>query len=264
MTLLEFITDLQSKGLTDKEVFDQAQEFKKSQATEEVVEENTEEEVVEETVEEVEEIEEVESVEEGNSNDSPPTGADVDQTVVAPEETEVTESISEDGSLASEKTKADVVIPVREEIEIIENASELDYRSLFLNETMKVSMREYERAGMDMSSKIMQQKSGNQMVTVNKGDFLSLNRDNNPDFEEALYMVKEGAAAKVNTEGIRQTAEEGYFGIKGLKKPLNPGGSTATDQPYVTLSSTEANALGIKDVRGRVPNPKNKSQQFLL
>jgi len=29
MTLLEFITDLQSKGFTDKEVFDQAQEFKK-------------------------------------------------------------------------------------------------------------------------------------------------------------------------------------------------------------------------------------------
>ena len=102
MTLLEFITDLQSKGLTDKEVFDQAQEFKKSQATEEVVEENTEEEVVEETVEEIEE---------GNSNDSPPTGADVDQTVVAPE-TEVTESQSEDGSveLQEEINPADVVI----------------------------------------------------------------------------------------------------------------------------------------------------------
>ena len=96
MTLLEFITDLQSKGLTDKEVFDQAQEFKKSQATEEIVEDT---EVVEETVEEVEKIEEIENVEEGNSNDSPPTGADVDQTVVAPEETEVTESESENGSL---------------------------------------------------------------------------------------------------------------------------------------------------------------------
>jgi len=101
MTLLEFITDLQSKGLTDKEVFDQAQEFKKSQATEEVVEENTEEEVVEETVEEIEE---------GNSNDSPPTGADVDQTVVAPEKTEATDLILEDGSSVSveesEKRKA--------------------------------------------------------------------------------------------------------------------------------------------------------------
>ena len=132
MTLLEFITDLQSKGLTDKEVFDQAQEFKKSQATEEIVEDT---EVVEETVEEVEE---------GNSNDSPPTGADVDQTVVAPEETEATVLESENGSVVSEKTKADVVIPAREEIEIIENASELDYRSLFLDETMKVSILEYE------------------------------------------------------------------------------------------------------------------------
>ena len=30
MTLLEFITDLQSQGFTDKEVFDKAQEFKKN------------------------------------------------------------------------------------------------------------------------------------------------------------------------------------------------------------------------------------------
>ena len=40
MTLLEFITDLQSQGFTDKEVFDKAQEFKKNNATEEVDEEN--------------------------------------------------------------------------------------------------------------------------------------------------------------------------------------------------------------------------------
>ena len=39
MTLLEFITDLQSQGFTDKEVYDKAQEFKKNNATEEVVEE---------------------------------------------------------------------------------------------------------------------------------------------------------------------------------------------------------------------------------
>ena len=49
MTLLEFITDLQSQGFTDKEVYDKAQEFKKNNATEEVVEET---EVVEENVEE--------------------------------------------------------------------------------------------------------------------------------------------------------------------------------------------------------------------
>ncbi len=42
MTLLEFITDLQSQGFTDKEVFDKAQEFKKNNATEEVVEEEVE------------------------------------------------------------------------------------------------------------------------------------------------------------------------------------------------------------------------------
>ena len=104
MTLLEFITDLQSKGLTDKEVFDKAQEFKGRTKPEEIVEENTEqEEVVEETVEEVQE---------GNSNDSPPADADVDQTVVASEETEVTESISEDGSLElqEEINPEDVVI----------------------------------------------------------------------------------------------------------------------------------------------------------
>ena len=48
--------------------------------------------------EEVEEVEEV--VEEGNSNDLPPAGADVDQEIVAPESTEATESQSEDGSSA--------------------------------------------------------------------------------------------------------------------------------------------------------------------
>ena len=50
--------------------------------------------------EEVEEVEEV--VEEGNSNDLPPAGADVDQEIVAPEDTEATESQSEDGSSESQ------------------------------------------------------------------------------------------------------------------------------------------------------------------
>ena len=45
-----------------------------------------------------EEVEEVtEAVQEGNSNDLPPAGADVDQEIVAPEDTEVTESTSENG-----------------------------------------------------------------------------------------------------------------------------------------------------------------------
>ena len=92
MTLLEFITDLQSQGFTDKEVFDKAQEFKKNNATEEVVEET------------------VEDVEVGNSNDSPPTGADVDQTTAAPDTKKTTDLILEDGSSVSaeefEKIKA--------------------------------------------------------------------------------------------------------------------------------------------------------------
>jgi hypothetical protein len=117
MTLLEFITDLQSQGFTDKEVFDKAQEFKKNNATEEVVKET---EVVEETVEEVEE---------GNSNDSPPTDADVDQTVVASEETEVTESTSEDGSLESEEQTESVVIPAFEAPEVIEDINDLDFKA---------------------------------------------------------------------------------------------------------------------------------------
>ena len=72
MTLLEFITDLQSKGFTDKEVFDQAQEFKKTQTP------------VEEVV-----VEETETVKEGNSNDLPPTDADVDLENAASENTEL-------------------------------------------------------------------------------------------------------------------------------------------------------------------------------
>jgi len=95
MTLLEFITDLQSQGFTDKEVFDKAQEFKKNNATEEVVEET-------EVVEEIVEV--------GNSNDSPPTGADVNQTTAAPDKKETTDLILEDGSSVSaeefEKRKA--------------------------------------------------------------------------------------------------------------------------------------------------------------
>ena len=96
MTLLEFITDLQSQGFTDKEVFDKAQEFKKSNTFDKATEE-----VVEETVEDVEV---------GNSNDSLPTGADVDQTTAAPDTKKTTDLILEDGSSVSaeefEKIKA--------------------------------------------------------------------------------------------------------------------------------------------------------------
>jgi len=53
MTLLEFITDLQSQGFTDKEVFDKAQEFKKNNAAKE-------------------EVEETEVVEVGNDTDTDP------------------------------------------------------------------------------------------------------------------------------------------------------------------------------------------------
>ncbi len=256
MTLLEFITDLQSQGFTDKEVFDKAQEFKKNNATEKVVEET---EIAEETVEEVEDVEEIE---EGNSNDSPPADADVDQTVVASEETETTESISEDGSLESEEQTESVVLPAREKIDVIENIDDLDYRALFGDQTMKISIREYKRAGMDMSSKIMQQKSGNQMVEVNKGDFFTLNRENNPDFEEALYMIKEGAAAKVDDEGILKTAKEGYFGTQDLKQSL-AGVKSTKMQPYLKLDAKEANTLGIKDAKGRNPDSKLTAQQFL-
>ena len=140
MTLLEFITDLQSQGFTDKEVFDKAQEFKKNNATEEVVKET---EVVEETVEEVEE---------GNSNDSPPTDADVDQTVVASEETEVTESTSEDGSLESEEQTESVVIPTFKAPEVIEDINDLDFKALYGDELMEVSVGDMERASLNMDA----------------------------------------------------------------------------------------------------------------
>ena len=77
MTLLEYITDLQSQGLSSEEIFAKAQEFKGRAKPEEVVEE---------------------IVEEGNQNDSQTEGADVDQDNVAPQQSD-TESISEDGSL---------------------------------------------------------------------------------------------------------------------------------------------------------------------
>ena len=92
MTLLEFITDLQSQGFTDKEVYDKAQEFKKNNATEEVVEET------------------VKDVEVGNSNDSLPTGADVDQDNVAPQEA----SESLDGKSLSDEDKATAAAEAKE------------------------------------------------------------------------------------------------------------------------------------------------------
>ena len=105
-------------------------------------------------------------------------------------------------------------------------------------------------------------KSGGQTVKVSKAKYFTLNRDNNPEVAETLEFSRTGAAAKVDTEGIRKTAAETYFGLSGIEESLI-GGSTATDQPYLRLSFTEAKALGIKDVKGRNPNPKNKSQQFL-
>ena len=81
MTLLEYITDLQSQGLSSEEIFAKAQEFKGRTKPEEAVEE---------------------TVEEGNSNDLQPTDADVDQTVVA-SDIDNTELGSEDGSLESQE-----------------------------------------------------------------------------------------------------------------------------------------------------------------
>jgi hypothetical protein len=94
MNKLEYIESLIAQGANSNEVFEKARQYD--------IDNPVETEVVEETVEEIEE---------GNSNDSPPTGADVDQTVVAPE-TEVTESQSEDGSVESQEkiNPADVVI----------------------------------------------------------------------------------------------------------------------------------------------------------
>ena len=100
MTLLEFIKDLQSQGFTDKEVYEKAQEFKKNNPTEEVVEET------------------VKEVEVGNSNDSPPTDADVDQTVVASEKID-TELKLEDGS-------SELLIPEEELLKINEKVTSLD------------------------------------------------------------------------------------------------------------------------------------------
>ena len=77
MTLLEYITDLQSKGLSSEEIFAKAQEFKGRTKPEEVIEE---------------------VVEEGNQNDSQTEGADVDQDNVAPQQSN-TEFILENGSL---------------------------------------------------------------------------------------------------------------------------------------------------------------------
>ena len=77
MTLLEYITDLQSQGLSGEEIFAKAQEFKGRTKPEEVVEE---------------------IVEEGNQNDSQTEGADVDQDNVAPQQSD-TEFILENGSL---------------------------------------------------------------------------------------------------------------------------------------------------------------------
>jgi hypothetical protein len=77
MTLLEYITDLQSQGLSGEEIFAKAQEFKGRTKPEEVIEE---------------------VVEEGNQNDSQTEGADVDQDNVAPQQSN-TEFILENGSL---------------------------------------------------------------------------------------------------------------------------------------------------------------------
>ena len=157
MTLLEFITDLQSQGFTDKEVFDKAQEFKKNKATEEVVEET---EVAEETVEEVEDVEEVE---EGNSNDSPPADADVDQTVVASEETETTESISEDGSLESQEKKEEINVPAA----VVE-----DFDSIYGEKTMAISFGDLRRTGLELPD-IVKSTAGSGRTRIKVSDFLN-------------------------------------------------------------------------------------------
>ena len=304
MTLLEFITDLQSQGFTDKEVFDKAQEFKKNNAAEEVVEEN-------EVVEETEAVEEtVEEVEEGNSNDSPPADADVDQTVVASEETEATELISEDGSLESEETTVqetvnpqDVVVNApagseerkqqyiakrwqfdatipgfkKQEKEIESTLQDYDYYAKFGDELMEVSIGDLERAGWDMNALINPEsgskvkysdKSGGQTVKVSKAKYFTLNRDNNPEVAETLEFSRTGAAAKVDTEGIRNTAAETYFGLSGIEDSNRGGLSEKYGENYKAdykkLSSSEAKALGLDtDMRGGKTDPKLISQAYL-
>ena len=240
MTLLEFITDLQSQGFTDKEVFDKAQEFKKNKATEEVVEET---EVAEETVEEVEDVQEVEEVEEGNSNDSPPADADVDQTVVASEETETTESISEDGSLESQEKKEEINVPAA----VVE-----DFDSIYGEKTMAISFGDLRRTGLELPD-IVKSTAGSGRTRIKVSDFL--NSPEQTKRRQDFFNLQKNL--KPDSEKTKDIAVENYFAVSQIEKPTTGGlderfGDNYRDE-YVKLSKTEAQALGItKDMKGRL------------
>jgi len=244
MTLLEFITDLQSQGFTDKEVFDKAQEFKKNKATEEVVEET---EVAEETVEEVEDVEkveEVEEVEEGNSNDSTQADADVDQTVVASEETETTESISEDGSLESQEKKEEINVPAA----VVE-----DFDSIYGEKTMAISFGDLRRTGLELPD-IVKSTAGSGRTRIKVSDFL--NSPEQTKRRQDFFNLQKNL--KPDSEKTKDIAVENYFAVSQIEKPSSGGiskkgfGDNYRDE-YVKLSKTEAQALGItKDMKGRL------------
>ena len=266
MTLLEKITELQSQGLSSEEVFAQAQEFKGRIKPEET-------EVVEEITEPVKEVEVVEEI--AKTQDSAGVDPTVESNNTGSEPVDGSselpvEEIAVDAPVGSEERKQQYVdkgwafddtIPGNEEEKDIINQLPLDVDLVekFGEETIMISMGEYERSGFDMDAKInpnsnvtYAMKGGGQKVSVLKSDFYN----SPPQIKKREEYFKFVNAIEVDAEETLDTAGKNYFGLEGLEKATTGGlsakfGDNYKDE-YVKLSKTEAQALGItKDMKGR-------------
>ena len=276
MTLLEKITELQSQGLSSEEVFAQAQEFKGRIKPEET-------EVVEEITEPVKEVEVVEEI--AKTQDSAGVDPTVESNNTGSEPVDGSselpvEEIAVDAPVGSEERKQQYVdkgwafddtIPGNEEEKDIINQLPLDVDLVekFGEETIMISMGEYERSGFDMDAKInpnsnvtYAMKGGGQKVSVLKSDFYN----SPPQIKKREEYFKFVNAIEVDAEETLDTAGKNYFGLEGLEEATTGGLSVKYGEnyqkEYTKLSVNEARALGLtNDMKGRKVGDKSQPSE---